>query len=145
VRRKSSKGTLLRRSSAQGSFEAINITPFTDVLLVLLIIFLIAGSSLTETGLPVEKLSKTVAETMQGSEEMGEQTVFVQENGALSIFVDGQLLNSADLEVLEKDRAVYLLAQPDTKVGLLIPHYDRLLGLGFSNVLFSQPGPPPGQ
>ena len=79
-----------RRRSTDGAFQTINITPFTDVLLVLLIIFLIAGSSLSPTGLDVKELSQEATVGAVGAEESDvETTLFVGPEGLLTTAVSG--------------------------------------------------------
>ena len=56
-----------RRSGRSQPMSEINVTPFVDVMLVLLIIFMVAAPLLT-VGVPVE-LPKTAADALPGDEE----------------------------------------------------------------------------
>ena len=57
----------------------INVTPFVDVMLVLLVVFMITAPLLT-VGVPID-LPKTAASTLQGSEEP--LTVSINEKGKI--------------------------------------------------------------
>ncbi len=56
-----------RSTRSEGGFNEINITPFVDVMLVLLIIFMVAAPMMT-TGVTVN-LPKTQASTVPGNDE----------------------------------------------------------------------------
>ena len=76
-------GSRRRRRSYRGLNSEINVTPFVDVMLVLLIVFMIAAPLLT-VGVPVE-LPDTKAKQMQGDTEpltvtvKPDGTIFLQE------------------------------------------------------------------
>ena len=72
-------GARRRRRSYRGLNSEINVTPFVDVMLVLLIVFMIAAPLLT-VGVPVE-LPETQAKPMQGDSEP--LTVSVKPDGAI--------------------------------------------------------------
>jgi biopolymer transport protein TolR len=75
------RGSRVRRGRAQAMSE-INITPFVDVMLVLLIIFMIAAPMLT-VGVPV-KLPETAAQSLP-SEQEEPLTVTITATGELAI------------------------------------------------------------
>ena len=66
-----------RRGSSYAPMSEINVTPFVDVMLVLLIMFMVAAPLLT-VGVPIE-LPETKANTLQGDKEP--LTVTVNANG----------------------------------------------------------------
>ncbi|WP_372887762.1 protein TolR [Shimia sp.] len=74
-------GRRRRRSRAQPMAE-INVTPFVDVMLVLLIIFMVAAPLLT-VGVPVE-LPKTAANPLPGEQE-APLTVTIAADGTVAI------------------------------------------------------------
>ena len=74
-------GRRRRRSRAQPMAE-INVTPFVDVMLVLLIIFMVAAPLLT-VGVPVE-LPKTSANPLPGEQE-APLTVTISADGSVAI------------------------------------------------------------
>jgi len=71
------------RTRSAGGFNEINVTPFVDVMLVLLIIFMVAAPMMT-TGVTVD-LPKTKASAVPGNDEpvnisiKGDGTVWVQD------------------------------------------------------------------
>lgn len=87
-----------RRSRAQPMAE-INITPFVDVMLVLLIIFMVAAPLLT-VGVPVE-LPKTAASALP-SEQEEPLTVTILPNGSVQI----QKTETAREDLVAKLRAI---------------------------------------
>ena len=69
----------------------INVTPFVDVMLVLLVVFMITAPLLT-VGVPID-LPKTAASTLQGSEEP--LTVSINEKG--KIYLQKTLVKQEEL------------------------------------------------
>lgn len=67
VMKRQERGGRRRRRARAAAMSEINVTPFVDVMLVLLIIFMVAAPLLT-VGVPVE-LPKTAAEALPGEEE----------------------------------------------------------------------------
>ena len=68
-----------KRSSSHMPLAEINVTPFVDVMLVLLIMFMVAAP-LTTVGVPIE-LPETKAKELQGDNEP--LNVFVQSDGKI--------------------------------------------------------------
>lgn len=68
-----------RRPGRYSAMSEINVTPFVDVMLVLLVIFMITAPLLT-VGVPVD-LPKTTASTLQGNEEP--LTVSINDKGEI--------------------------------------------------------------
>lgn len=128
-----------RRSLDEGAFQAINITPFTDVLLVLLIIFLIAGSSLAPTGLEVEKLSSAPQSAAADSAVVEEGMLWVSEDGALSYLKSGKVLSPVKLSQFDRAEPINLSAHPRASMSTVVRVYDELLNLGYSEVSLAAP------
>ena len=84
-------GSGRRRPGHFRQVSEINVTPFVDVMLVLLVIFMITAPLLT-VGVPVD-LPKAVADTLQGSEEP--LTVSVDKDG--KIFLQETLVTLEEL------------------------------------------------
>ena len=128
-------GRRRRRGHAQPMAE-INVTPFVDVMLVLLIIFMVAAPLLT-VGVPVE-LPKTAAGALSGDQDEP-LTVTVTAEGQLLI----QTTETADADLIPKLRAI-AAERADDKVFLradgAIP-YERVVQVmgalnagGFANI-----------
>lgn len=82
---KGGRGGGHRRRGSRGKaavMSEINVTPFVDVMLVLLIIFMVAAPLLT-VGVPLE-LPKTAAQAVS-TEQEEPLTISIQEGGSLSI------------------------------------------------------------
>ncbi|MFP4274300.1 MAG: biopolymer transporter ExbD, partial [Paracoccaceae bacterium] len=79
MRRDGSGGSRRRRRSRAVPMAEINVTPFVDVMLVLLIIFMVAAPLMT-VGVPVE-LPRTAARSLPGEQEEP-LTVTVTADGA---------------------------------------------------------------
>ena len=91
-----------RRRSSRGKaavMSEINVTPFVDVMLVLLIIFMVAAPLLT-VGVPLE-LPKTAAQAV-ATEQEEPLTISVQDDGSISI----QNTPVAEGELIDRLRAI---------------------------------------
>lgn len=123
------------RRRAQPMAE-INVTPFVDVMLVLLIIFMVAAPLLT-VGVPVE-LPKTAAQALPGSEEEP-LSVTITAEGTIQI----QTTDTEAADLIPKLRAIagerdsdriYLRADGSVPYALVMQVMGALNGAGFSNV-----------
>lgn len=121
-------------------FQAINITPFTDVLLVLLIIFLIAGSSLSRSGLGIDSLG--TREAKHGTAAVASDSVRslrVDSQGQIWLRRDGELKEKVTVDSLDPSTQWELSAEPDTRMQFVVAAYDRLLKAGFNKLTLSEP------
>jgi len=82
-----------RNSSEGGVMSEINITPFTDVVLVLLIIFMITSPAIISGGMSI-KLPKAAASSHTAS-----QKITVTLNIQKKMFLNGQEVNDEQLPV----------------------------------------------
>jgi biopolymer transport protein TolR len=94
-----SNGRRRRRGGGAAQMSEINITPFVDVMLVLLIIFMVAAPLLT-VGVPVE-LPKTAASALPAEQEEP-LTVTITAEGSVQIMTT----ETAREELIPKLRAV---------------------------------------
>ena len=88
-----------RRRGRSAAMSEINVTPFVDVMLVLLIIFMVAAPMLT-VGVPVE-LPRTAAAALP-TEQEEPLTITITATGAIAI----QITEVADGEMIPKLRAI---------------------------------------
>lgn len=129
-------GRRRRRHSRAAPMSEINVTPFVDVMLVLLIIFMVAAPLLT-VGVPVE-LPKTAASPLPSPTEEP-LTVTITAAGALQI----QTTDTPRAELIPKLRAVaaereddriYLRADGSISYAEVMQVMGALNAAGFSNI-----------
>ena len=125
-----------RRRQRSRPMSEINVTPFVDVMLVLLIIFMVTAPLLT-VGVPVN-LPKTAAQALPGSQEEP-LSVTITANGAIQI----QTTETEPDQLLPKLRAIasernsdriYLRADGAIPYTRVMQVLGALNGAGFSNV-----------
>jgi biopolymer transport protein TolR len=125
-----------RRRSGAGQISEINITPFVDVMLVLLIIFMVAAPLLT-VGVPVE-LPKTAAQALPAEQEEP-LTVTITADGVVQIMTT----ETAREELIPKLRAVaaeregdrvFLRADGTVPYSAVMEIMGALNAGGFSNI-----------
>lgn len=123
-----------RRKNAQ-LFSGINIVPFTDVVLVLLIVFMIAAPGLLNTALGIRLPGSSTAERRSS------QTVEVGLDASGRVFVKGQVVARDKLkERLSSEFAggagdILLNADEGVKHGEVVALLDFLRSIGGKNVL----------
>jgi biopolymer transport protein TolR len=107
----------------RSTLSQINVTPFVDVMLVLLIIFMVAAPMM-ETGVDVNLPEVSNAPALQAAQEP--LVVTVEKNGAISVG-RSKVDNPAQLlpvlkQILQgsKDRAVFLQADRDVPYGQVV-------------------------
>ncbi|MGD1881762.1 MAG: protein TolR [Paracoccaceae bacterium] len=135
VKKQASGGRRRRRGRSQPMSE-INVTPFVDVMLVLLIIFMVAAPRLT-VGVPVE-LPQTAAGALPTDQEEP-LTVTITEDGGVQI----QRTDTPRDELVTKLRAIAAERQGDQvflRADGAVPYSDvmQIMGAlnagGFSNI-----------
>ena len=125
-----------RRKNKTKPMAEINVTPFVDVMLVLLIIFMVAAPLLT-VGVPVE-LPKTAANALP-TEDEEPLTITVQEDGQLSIQnteVEAEALIGR-LRAISAERTsdkVFLRADGAVAYAQVVQVMGALNAAGFSNI-----------
>jgi len=105
LKRQGGTGTRRRRSKAGARMSEINVTPFVDVMLVLLIIFMVAAPMLA-VGVPIE-LPRTAAGALPGEQE---------EPLTITLSADGVMLIQSD-EIAADDLIPRLRAVAAERVG----------------------------
>ncbi|HBS49703.1 MAG TPA: protein TolR [Rhodobacteraceae bacterium] len=125
-----------RRAGRNRPMSEINVTPFVDVMLVLLIIFMVAAPLLT-VGVPVE-LPKTAAEALPGDQEEP-LTVTITAEGGVEIQTTpverGALLPKLRAIAAERETdRVFLRADGRVPYEVVMQVMGALNAGGFSNV-----------
>ncbi|MCS7205438.1 MAG: biopolymer transporter ExbD [Leptospiraceae bacterium] len=116
--------------------STINITPFTDVILVLLIIFMISIPNIYLTSYQIRLPKGTSDTTLKSYTEI----IAIDQNG--NIYYKNRLINKTELEGFffqkseqEKKQSVILInADQNTKHGQVVEIISLLKDLGYANV-----------
>ncbi|MDX2094510.1 MAG: protein TolR [Alphaproteobacteria bacterium] len=135
-----------RATRSDGGFNDINITPFVDVMLVLLIIFMVAAPMMT-TGVTVS-LPKTQAASVPGNDEpisisiKADGTVYIQ-NSATRVDQLGSKLSA----ILGEKKETRIFVRGDTAIdyGQVMRVIGEINSAGFTKValLTDMSGVPP--
>lgn len=123
------------RTRSAGGFNEINVTPFVDVMLVLLIIFMVAAPMMT-TGVTVD-LPKTKSSSVPGNDEplsvsiKSDGTIYVQ-NSEVSIDELGEKLQA----ILGEKTETRIFVRGDTSIdyGNVMRVIGEINGAGFTKV-----------
>ena len=128
-------GRRRRRGSQRAVMSEINMTPFIDVMLVLLIIFMVAAPLMT-TGVPID-LPETRAKPLEGMTQP--ITISVDAKGKL--FIQDKETTIEDLiptlQALAKngiDERIYVRGDKAADYGAVIRVMGRLNGAGFKKI-----------
>ena len=130
----------LNRSSREPMSE-INVTPFVDVMLVLLIIFMVTAPLLT-VGVPVD-LPESSADSLPEDQEP--LTVTINSKGEIFIQEHQVVFNKVVPKILaisknRTDTRIYVRGDKTINYGRVLEVMGRLSGAGFSKVaLISEP------
>jgi biopolymer transport protein ExbD len=119
----------------------INITPFTDVLLVLLIIFMILAALITPPGFQKQLPNKS--NPNQSNNDDKKKTIEVDVNDKDAIFIDGKHTTEQsiynDMYEVERHRGqlhVSIVADAKAKYGIIIRILDAAKQAGLNDVGF---------
>ena len=133
------------RTRSAGGFNEINVTPFVDVMLVLLIIFMVAAPMMT-TGVTVD-LPKTKASAVPGNDEP--VNVSIKSDG--SVWLQNTKVNVSELgtklEAIrgeKKDTRIFVRGDTSIDYGQVMKVVGELNSAGFTKValLTDQAGVP---
>jgi len=147
----SRRGGRGRRSARRSRLSEINVTPFVDVMLVLLIVFMVTAPLLT-VGVPID-LPRTEAKQLES--ETNPLTISIRADG--TIFLQETPVNKEELVTHMRaisregyDRRVFIRADAGAQYGLVADVMARLSSSGFRNLGLvtdtrdsQQPRPPP--
>jgi len=119
----------------KGFLSEINVTPFVDVMLVLLIIFMVTAPMLTQ-GVEVDlPRTKTVRTLPQDSDHL---VVSLKRDG--TIYLDEYKVKLDEVEkhlkkiVQDKNKLVYLQADKDVAYGLVVKLMSRIKAAGINRL-----------
>ena len=133
--------SMLSAQQADEVMAEINITPFTDVLLVLLIIFMILAALVAPPGFEKQLPDKNDKPPVQQQKKTDNIEVLVNETG--TIFVDGKRSDTthiysdmADVKRRKGDKHVSLTADVKAPYGTIIRILDAAKVAGLEDVGF---------
>ncbi len=124
-----------RRRSAYRPISEINVTPFVDVMLVLLIVFMVTAPLLT-VGVPVD-LPKTKAQPLSQPEEPlvisvnAEGEIYIQET---SVPLDGLVPRLIAITENNADTRIYLRGDQSISYGRMMQVMGQVNAAGFRRV-----------
>jgi biopolymer transport protein TolR len=131
----SRRGGRGRGSARKSRLSEINVTPFVDVMLVLLIVFMVTAPLLT-VGVPVE-LPRTDAKQLDS--EADPLSITIREDG--TIYVQESVVSAEELVAKMRaisregyDRRVFIRADATADYGLVADVMARLSSSGFRNL-----------
>jgi biopolymer transport protein TolR len=131
----SKRGGRGRRGARKARLSEINVTPFVDVMLVLLIVFMVTAPLLT-VGVPVE-LPRTDAKQLES--ETDPLSITIREDG--TIYVQESVVTADELVAKMRaisregyDRRVFIRADATADYGLVADVMARLSSSGFRNL-----------
>ncbi len=141
-----------RRSARRSRLSEINVTPFVDVMLVLLIVFMVTAPLLT-VGVPVE-LPRTEAKQLESETDplsitiRADGTLYLQET---VVTKDELVTNMRAISREGYDRRVFIRADATADYGLVAEVMAKLSSSGFRNLglvtdtteTAQRPAPPP--
>jgi biopolymer transport protein TolR len=124
-----------RRSARRSRLSEINVTPFVDVMLVLLIVFMVTAPLLT-VSIPIE-LPRT--EAKQSAAETEPLSITIKEDGTVylqetTVTVDELLPRLRAISREGYDRAIYIRGDANVNYGLMADVLARVSSGGFTRI-----------
>jgi biopolymer transport protein TolR len=124
-----------RRGRHHGVISEINVTPFVDVMLVLLIIFMVAAPLLT-VGVPID-LPETSANAM--NPETQPITISVNENGQIylqetEIPLDEVVPKLSAIATTGYEERIYVRGDKTTNYGIVMQVMARIQAAGYTKI-----------
>lgn len=128
-------------SRSRDSFNEINITPLTDIFLVLLIIMMVIAPLLDQQG-----LNLTVPDNVEQSQVKENKTMIIAVTNDNKYVFDGQEIPENQLGVIIKDKAknlpdgLLIQAAPDSSHGAVVKLMDSARNSGVTSISMSEGG-----
>ena len=131
----SRRGRRGRRSARRGRLSELNVTPFVDVMLVLLIVFMVTAPLLT-VSIPIE-LPRT--EAKQSAAETEPLSITIKQDGAVylqetTVTVDELVPRLRAISREGYDRAIYIRGDANVNYGLMADVLARVSSGGFTKI-----------
>lgn len=131
----SRRGGRGRRSARRGRLSEINVTPFVDVMLVLLIVFMVTAPLLT-VSIPIE-LPRT--EAKQSAAETEPLSITIKADGGVylqetQVTVEELLPRLRAISREGYDRAIYIRGDANVNYGLMADVLARVSSGGFTKI-----------
>jgi biopolymer transport protein TolR len=131
----SKRGGRGRRSARRGRLSEINVTPFVDVMLVLLIVFMVTAPLLT-VSIPIE-LPRT--EAKQSAAETEPLSITIKADGSVylqetQVAVEELLPRLRAISREGYDRAIYIRGDANVNYGLMADVLARVSSGGFTKI-----------
>ncbi len=126
-------------SRERDSFNEINITPLTDIFLVLLIIMMVIAPLLDQQG-----LNLTVPDLVEENQVKESKILEVNVSNDDKYFINGEEITTENLEGAIKERVkdypdgLLILASPDTTHGSVVKLMDISRNSGVKNISMSE-------
>ena len=126
-------------SRQRDSFNEINITPLTDIFLVLLIIMMVIAPLLDQQG-----LNLTVPDMVEQKQVKESKAITIAVSNDDTYTFDGQEIPAQDLEALIKDKAktlpdgMMIQAAPDATHGAVVKLMDSARNSGVTSISMSE-------
>lgn len=118
------------------TFNEINITPLTDIFLVLLIIMMVIAPLLDQQGLNLSVPNNVEVQDVKQENKLISVTVSDDDK----YYIDNQEISDSQLEETIKQRSkefpegVLILAQPDASHGAVVKLMDKARNAGVTNI-----------
>ena len=122
------------------SFNEINITPLTDIFLVLLIIMMVKAPLLDQQGLNLAVPNNVEVQDIKNENKLISITVSDDDR----YYIDSQEIAAAELENVIKEKSkelpegLLILAQPDATHGAVVKLMDKARDAGVTNISVSE-------
>lgn len=122
------------------SFNEINITPLTDIFLVLLIIMMVIAPLLDQQGLNLAVPNNVEVQDIKNENKLISITVSDDDR----YYIDSQEITAAELENVIKEKSkelpegLLILAQPDATHGAVVKLMDKARDAGVTNISVSE-------
>jgi len=127
-----------RRQRKQNLVAEINITPFTDVILVLLVIFMITTPLISQSNIKVDLPKANSGQPVEGGQSSGAEIIVTREG---PVYLDGKVVTRKEmrkeLEDLKKDnRDLSVVVRSDKTVRFqdIVNVLDLLTELGITKL-----------